>query len=1313
MSKKDFIDTLYKKRSTFADSDQAEIVANLLDTVSNDLYSDSQRFIFELIQNADDAAETEFNEIHFDFYPNHLIVSHNGKPFDEKDILSITHAGKGTKSADLTKTGYKGIGFKSVFGKSNRVTILSDGYNFRFDKKFIQMAFKGNKMPWQIIPIWTAPGDLEKNINGGSLENKFKVSTIIELANSSNLKKELYELLSKGKILLFLRKTSKIKIYSKGVLENQIEKQLQKSETSYTEVKLLQDEKELSNWIVKIFDTIPIKNETQIALKKDDKTPDKLKEAKFTEISFAAKIENGKLKEISGEESLIFAYLPTKITDFGFPFLVNSSFLTNASREGVHEDRIWNQWLFRLIGAKIFDWLGLLAQSKYKFQILNLLPIKFFSTINDLKLTFNNAFEIQVRNKPFIPNKLSQLKKAPEILIDSTDLSEQDFIPTDAIIEFINKHAGKAYSEESFVHPGLEFKHKLKSLGAYTFDLENLEEFFVDEIFKTSHQPSQNFSLIKYFYEKAKNSGNKELNEKLKTIPFIYAKGKKLKSPQTLCFPSIRFETESGESVSVIHSEVYPKIEKEPKVKSWLELLGVKEPSDIAYIENELIGNIETCITHENYKQVTRYLFNQYKKNLLTEWHLECLGDFKLFTIKKEFVEAKNCYLSDFYEPILKLEKILDDGKFVSREYKGSGDLLSEWKTFFLKLGVSENIKPVRIERKDIGTLVHKYGVDIQYFNDYIEVPYYNYSYGCYSITILPLMDKFHKHKVSKLFWKSIFINDTELYRITEATRGFWGFGEMAGQRQGDKIQSYFEWTIKNKECIPATNKKVLKSIDTLINHNDIKELTGHYLPVLDCEIIPDEEFQKLLNFRTKLEIEDFLKILEAIGIDTENDEELKNINKKRLGLIYNKLTSLIPNLSAKKKNIISEWANSHKLLCDNGSFENANELKWVKIEGFTNTSGHLKLLFIPENCETNTDDFEKLLQLFGVQIIDSFIPDIKNKVPNATLKIQLQVILPFFTALLERKQYLDYSVEFKRIATIIDNTEFYSASEIVLSFKNQDETILGPSLNAFLKGSELSFKEKWTNPITLYALIPELLKLFKLSGLTEELKLLLQLDESEIEQWFIEQGYELKRIPERTVHSKAVAKVKFFKTEDDIEPSYDLVDNTDEKSRITINQDAKESILEALKNQGFKVPARLKINFTIIKGIKNPSGLPVKIVVKSGKAGKLYFNPSEWLALTEPDTQLFVVSRGNIVRNVTLGDLIAINDTFHMRFNTMEFAVDTNLKAFANFFRYLPYTHFIFETPESTTDYLQQFGLSERNPSSKELSSDDKNLLH
>jgi len=164
---------------------------------------------------------------------------------------------------------------------------------------------------------------------------------------------------------LFLRSITKISISTNGKSDYVIEKQIYKTEESHDEVRLLKNEKELSSWIVTSFDNIPIDFETQVALKQDDKTPDKLKEAKVTEISFAAKIENGKIKAIKGEESLIFTYLPTKVLDFEFPFLVNGSFLTNASREGIHEDRVWNQWLFQLIGEKTFDWLELLSNLNY------------------------------------------------------------------------------------------------------------------------------------------------------------------------------------------------------------------------------------------------------------------------------------------------------------------------------------------------------------------------------------------------------------------------------------------------------------------------------------------------------------------------------------------------------------------------------------------------------------------------------------------------------------------------------------------------------------------------------------------------------------------------------------------------------------------------------------------------------------------------------------------------------------------------------------------------------------------------------------
>jgi len=1311
MNKNNFIQDLYTRRSDYKYPEQAENQAESLDTISSDIYSESQRFIFELIQNADDAASGTENEMLFDFYSDCLIISHNGRSFDEKDIEAITSIGSGTKKADHSKTGYKGIGFKSVFGKSDKVSVFSDGFNFRFDRKSIKQSFNGAKMPWQIIPIWTSENELPKSAKS-IVSSGYNVSTVIELKNTNGLQNELNELLSNGKILLFLRRITKISVSINGERNFVIKKSIINKEKYYDEVSLLKNNKETTQWIVTTFEKIPIDIETQAELGKDDKTPDKLKKAEFTEVSFAARIEKNRIKALKGEESLVFTYLPTKVTDFDFPFLVNGNFLTNASREAIHEDRFWNQWLFKVIGIKIFDWLELLTSSKYKFQILHLLPSKFNSLQNELKISFDNAFEKSGTSKIFVPNKNNKLKKASDILIDKTGLSGEEFISTESLIGYINREKDKHFNNDAFIHPKIELKWKLNILGAITFDLENLEDFFTDELFKSSHQPIDNFQLIEYFFNKSNKSDSRELHEKLKSIPFIYAKGKNLKSPQTVCFPSIDYQTDFGEGVSVIHGKVYPKIETEPRIKDWLESLGVKEPSDLAYIENEIIGNIETCINETNYLKVTRYLLNQHKKGNLEEWHYSSLQDFKLFTTKKELIPAKQCYLSDVFEPALKLENINEAGKFVSNKYKAQGDLSSEWKTFFLKIGVSENISIQSIKTSKYSS--KSSGIEDDYFNEMGKMAKDNHSYphlvgptNSIKLEKIRYSEFANNYKFSKQFWKAaletIFPETVNNYALMP-----WGY-----YGSSETVDNYFQWSLKNSKIFPTTSIVCLKASEVYLNLAETKELAGKYLPVFACDIIPNDEWLDLIPFKQNLELNDYLTILNSIVEETEKDEDLKNINKKRVGQIYNKLTELLQNISSEKKNKITEWAEENKLLSSTERFENANELKWVKISGFSNTSDQLKTIFIPDNCETDSDNFEKLLSLFGVQIIDSFIPEIKDAEPNATLKIQLQIVLPYLVALIEKKQYANFTDEYDRISKIIDNAEFYNASEIILSFKNQEEIISGPSLNSYLGDNQLYFKGKWTSPLTLYALVPELVKLFEIKNLNEVLNLILQLDENEIKEWFSKQGFELAELQEKPEYSKSLEKVKSYNSEDDIEQSYDLVDNSDERSRISISQDAKETIFNTLKAKGFDVPDTLDINYTVVKGIKNPKGVAIKIVVKSGKAGKTYFNPNEWLALTESDTQLFVVTRGNIVRNVTLNDLEVFNDTFHMRFNTQSFAVNTNLKAFANFFRYLPYTHFIFDTPESTTDYLQEFGLNQRNPSADTLTSDDKNLLH
>lgn len=88
--------------------------------------------IFELLQNADDAPGKERVEFHIDFNGDYFFVMHDGAPFNKDDVEAITSAAESTKRGDSKKTGYKGIGFKSVFTDSTEVWLKSGGYHSPF-----------------------------------------------------------------------------------------------------------------------------------------------------------------------------------------------------------------------------------------------------------------------------------------------------------------------------------------------------------------------------------------------------------------------------------------------------------------------------------------------------------------------------------------------------------------------------------------------------------------------------------------------------------------------------------------------------------------------------------------------------------------------------------------------------------------------------------------------------------------------------------------------------------------------------------------------------------------------------------------------------------------------------------------------------------------------------------------------------------------------------------------------------------------------------------------------------------------------------
>ena len=99
-------------------------------------YDDRTHFIYELLQNAEDAlagreGRRESRAVSFDLNPHRLRVSHYGVPFGANDLAGLCGIGESTK--DLNAIGRFGIGFKSVYAFSVRPEIHSGSEDFAIE----------------------------------------------------------------------------------------------------------------------------------------------------------------------------------------------------------------------------------------------------------------------------------------------------------------------------------------------------------------------------------------------------------------------------------------------------------------------------------------------------------------------------------------------------------------------------------------------------------------------------------------------------------------------------------------------------------------------------------------------------------------------------------------------------------------------------------------------------------------------------------------------------------------------------------------------------------------------------------------------------------------------------------------------------------------------------------------------------------------------------------------------------------------------------------------------------------------------------
>ena len=698
-----FIQELQKRRSNYNDPDQATMQENSLDKLSSGIYTEGERFIFELLQNAVDAhSDLGMLDIRIVVQDGYLVFMHNGDAFTNEDIDAICFVGrKGEKTRNIKKIGYKGIGFKSVFGVSNKVFIHSGDNCFCFDKSHWQNYWKENwkseygaydtsyTMPWQVIPI---ESQLPIHID----EYGANVAIYIEIADKSDEQKlvsSIKTLMQSSRFLIFLKDQN---IRMKFIYNHDVQCEIEKK-TKQGIVVLMANGKENSQWIVHSNPNVQLNltAEEQRKIEKDKNLPEKLKKANSFDLSFAIEIKSGQLKET--DDAVLYTYLPTsfKFGDIGFPFLVNANFITDEGRQHLDVDAEWNRVIISKIPEEYLRWIATLS-TKYP-NYYEVLPEKSYGNGNGNELTFaySDAMKNAIAKIAFIPSRQDgSLIKVSEALMDRMNISEA--ITPALLVAHIKRMYHQDFDDSKSLI-STDGYTKLKSYGVFTFDKNKFKSFFDDTDAISGIAAESDIKLINllcaYIHENV--SEKEELNQIFAETKFILNQNGILMQPKNLCFTAST-SNDLNSRVDYINTNVYNEL-SQPTL-NWLAELGVTDSTDTSLIDAGTLFKDNFIVT-ENAIEICRFIFRLFCNNKISEVQFVKLRGMKVLTTEGNLINAESAYLSNDYLPSLPLEGEYAKDWYISPSYISTSSDKSKMKEFFLKIGVCQNAE---IESPDV-----------------------------------------------------------------------------------------------------------------------------------------------------------------------------------------------------------------------------------------------------------------------------------------------------------------------------------------------------------------------------------------------------------------------------------------------------------------------------------------------------------------------------------------------------------------------------------------------------------------------------------
>ena len=312
-----------------------------------DRYDDRTHFIYELLQNAEDALarRTDWEgsrTVSFELDASGLHVSHFGVPFDEGDVRGVCGIAESTK--DLTAIGRFGIGFKSVYALSSRPEVHSGAESFAIEN-FV----------W---PVATDP--VERRQDETVIRIPLQTS---DEANKTEIADGLRRLGTTS--LLFLREITEIRWSVGGT---PVGLYLRDAEQVGPGVRLVTvvGEKQGTSEV----------NDEWLVFSRPVCTGDGQLRGNVELAWLTAKSEDGRRTVRAVKRSPLVVFFPT-VVETGLGFLIQGPYRTTPSRDNVPPRDEWNRKCVQETGALLIDSLRWLRdQGLLDAPALSCLPLE-------------------------------------------------------------------------------------------------------------------------------------------------------------------------------------------------------------------------------------------------------------------------------------------------------------------------------------------------------------------------------------------------------------------------------------------------------------------------------------------------------------------------------------------------------------------------------------------------------------------------------------------------------------------------------------------------------------------------------------------------------------------------------------------------------------------------------------------------------------------------------------------------------------------------------------------------------------------------